>query len=146
LDRNELDGKTGLEHLIYLAEAEPQFFKKDIPTILLFIDRVFSHTYEDLAIENQTLEFMAVLLEHTTDILTEYPEAVKSLIEKTVKMMIKVDSEVEDTWYKPHEGFQDVEDETIDIDYVKLGKKLIIRYLTNVEDKGAVPYLFQLLS
>jgi hypothetical protein len=48
---------------------------------------------------------MAVLLEHTTDILTQFPEAVKSLIEKTVKMMIKVDSEVEDTWYKPHEGF-----------------------------------------
>lgn len=33
LGLDEIDGKAALEQLVYLAEAEPKFLKKDVPTL-----------------------------------------------------------------------------------------------------------------
>ena len=74
---------------------------------------------------------MATLLENTDDLLENTPEITNGLLEKTFRMMLGVDIEVEESWSKPHEGFQDKEDETTDIDYVKMGRNLISRILSN---------------
>ncbi len=59
--------------------------------------------------------------------------------------MFGVDAEVEETWSRPHEGFDDKDEETVDIDYVKLGRKLVSRFMYNGSGKDILPYLLSLI-
>ena len=101
---------------------------------------------EDLACKHLALEFFIAIIENAPHLVDNKPEMIRKLIDCIFKMMISVDVEVDDTWMKPAEGFQDRDsEEDVEIDYVKLGRKQITKVLSLTEEEGLEEYILSLI-
>jgi hypothetical protein len=101
-----------------------------------FIDHLFTLEACDITLRHMALEFFAVLLENTGDLLHERQAIANALITKTFAVMFSIDPEVEEGWNNPVESPEDQES-----DFVDLGRKLLSRYMHNCSAKDCLPHL-----
>lgn len=124
IEASEYDGKECLENMCALAESEYKFFKKQLDTVFQFVEHVNGLDLEDLAVKNSSLEFFVTIVENAPHLLDSRTEMIQKLVDSIFKMMLAVEPEVDESWSKPAEGFQDRDSEQeVEIDYVKLGRK-----------------------
>jgi hypothetical protein len=69
----------------------------------------------------ELLEASPKMVDNRLDLLSTVADAI-------FKMMLQVEVDVDESWLRPREGFQDkdgklTEEEGVEIDYVKLGRK-----------------------
>lgn len=64
------------------------------------------------------------IIENAPHLLDNRNELIQKLVDCIFKLMLAVDADVDESWMKPAEGFQDRDSEQeVEIDYVKLGRK-----------------------
>ena len=138
---DELEGKEALEALLDLAEAEPHFYSQHFDTMMSFLADVFG-LETSLGVKSLTVEMMVSLVERKPKLIRGNETRSKVLLEKVFMLMVSVDAEVEESWSRPPEGFQDKDDaEEIEIDYAQTGRKCISRLMESVGDEHLFPYL-----
>ena len=81
------------------------------------------------------------VIERIPSIVKKDQELLKQLIELIFKLMIDIDSDIEDEWCKPKEGFKDQEDGEDGEDNVNFGKGCIDKIISAVGDEICLPLL-----
>jgi uncharacterized metal-binding protein YceD (DUF177 family) len=71
-------------------------------------------------------------------------ETLKSLLELVFKLMIDIDSDIDESWMRPKEGFK-VEEEEEEEDSVHFGKTCVDRLVSSVGDEIILPLLSTLV-
>ena len=137
----EAEGREALEALLDLAEAEPHFFAQQFDTMVSFLTDIFG-LETGLGVKSLTVEMVVSLVERKPKLIRGNEGRCKVLLEKVFLLMVSVDAEVEESWSRPPEGFQDKDDaEEIEIDYAQTGRKCISRLMESVGDEHLFPFL-----
>ncbi len=63
-----------------------------------------------------------------------------------LRQMREVEAEGGENWLKTEEGFERKDDDDVEIDYVKLGSKMLSRILTSSVVQGSMNYILQLVQ
>lgn len=149
----EVDGKEALEDLSDMAEAEPKFFRKNLQVCYQFAEHILNMTLEDLGLKYLALEFLVTVAEKSSKLMMQNTQLTTSVVGLVFRLMTSVEYEIDDSWSRPKEGYQDVQDEDseeLDIDYVKRGRGLIARLVENIGDTKllpiVLPYIQQALA
>lgn len=142
LEKNTYSGSKALETLTELVQSEPKLFKSAFASTIELAQHICKKPALDIGIRNLTLEFAVSLAERIPTQIQKNVSLGTELLKLIFEMMIGIEEEVEDSWKIPDEGFceKDEEDEGgVDIDYAKIGRKLVSRLIDSVGDK----YLLQ---
>lgn len=90
-----------------LAEIEPAFFKPYFKEIYMQLKSVIAcQDFANSSIRQQPLEFVVTLIERKPSIAQKDVELIKDILEQIFKLMIDIDSDIEQEWLSPKEGFQ----------------------------------------
>lgn len=133
-----------------IAEVEPKFFQSKFKDIFLnTLDIVGKNDFANSSIRQQPLELYVTIVERVPNIVKKDTELLKQIIELIFKLMIDIDSDIEDSWLKPKEGFKDAgagdEDEEGE-DNVNFGKSCIDKIISAVGDELCLPILSEIVN
>lgn len=142
------DDETVLEEALVefneLAEVEPHFFKPHFKDIYLKLKEIVMYPdFANAQIRHQPLEFCVSLVERMPSILKKDTELLKDLLDLIFKLMIDIDSDIDESWMRPKEGFSAEEDEE---DNVNFGKGCVDRLVSSLGDEIMMPLLGQLVT
>ncbi len=87
----------------------------------MFQPIVAKNDYTNNSIRHQPVEFAVTMIERITSIAKKDHELLKSLLDLIFKLMIDIDSDIDEDWMRPKEGFK-VEEEEEEEDSVHFGK------------------------
>lgn len=137
-----------LKHLRDLAETEPKIFKGRIQIAYEFVDRVCALELDDLGLKHIALDFIVALAGRLNDEFLEKKQLCDNLCTKIFQMMLSVDEDVEPSWACPPEGFEEPEEDedSIEIDYAKLGRKQLTKMLEGVGESFLLPTVLGLIQ
>ena len=129
-------GSTALETLTELVQSEPKIFKQSFANCIELASHFCGKVDLDVGVKSLVLEFAVSLAERIPRQVQKDVKLGTSLMQLIFAMMVQVDSEVEDSWKVPEEGFCEKEEEEggINIDYAKVGRKLVSRLIDSVGD------------
>ena len=147
LQRDEYKCKRFLEYLSEVSESEPKVFKGHYNSVVELVTHIFSKPESDLSVKNLVLEFAVSVTERMTKRVHENTQLGEVLMQKTIEMMVSISPEVDESWERPEEGFQEKseEEEGFELDYAKVGRKLLTRLLDSVGDNYLVEPLLKLI-
>ena len=129
-----------------MADAEYKYFKNDMATVFAFVQHICWMTdLDDLGVKYLALEFYITILSSSSAHLLTDMDTFTKLVDCVFKMMLEVDVEVDESWNNPAEGFEDKDDDEVEIDYVKLGNKMLTRLLGNTSIEGGLTYILSLV-
>lgn len=80
------------------------------------------------------------MIERIPSIVKKDVDLLKMIIELVFRLMIDIDTDIEEDWLRPKEGFKDNEDED-DEDNVNFGKGCIDKIISAVGDEICLPLL-----
>jgi len=80
------------------------------------------------------------VIERIPSIVKKDVDLLKMIIELVFRLMIDIDTDIEEDWLRPKEGFKDNEDED-DEDNVNFGKGCIDKIISAVGDEICLPLL-----
>jgi hypothetical protein len=150
---SEVDGKEALEDLSDMAEAETKFFRKNLEVCYQFSEHILNMKLEDLGLKYLALEFLVTIAEKSPKLMVQNTQLTTQIVALVFRLMTSVEYEVDESWARPKEGYQDAQDEDseeLDIDYVKRGRRLIARLVENIGDTKmlpiVLPYIQQALA
>ena len=129
-----------------LAEVEPSFFKPNFKDIYTALKPVVA--YKDFAnntIRHQPLEFYCTIVERQPSIVKKDEALLRDLLEMIFQLMIDIDSDIDQSWMSPKEGFVDGGDEEEE-DNVTFGKGLVDRLVAGVGDGVMLPLIGTLVT
>lgn len=136
LSQDHYTGNKAIEILRELAESEPKVYKPYFTYLFELVQHIFSQSNVEISTKNLVLDFVVSVVERMPKQLQANLPLGEQLISRIMEMMVSIDPEVDESWGRPEEGFQDKEDEDggLDLDYAKVGRKLITRLLESVGD------------
>ena len=144
------DDETVLEDALVefneIAEIEPKFFRKNFKDLFIaFQPIVARNDYANSTIRHQPIEFAVTIVERLPQIVKKDQEVLKSILDLTFKLMIDIDTDIDQSWLKPKEGFK-VEEEEEEDDSVNFGKSCVDRLVSGVGEEIMLPLLSQLVQ
>ena len=142
LEKNTYSGSQALETLTELVQSEPKIFKPSFANSLELAYHICAKPGLEIGLKNLVLEFAVSLSERIPTQIKKNISLGTGLLKLVFEMMIAIDSEVDENWKSPEEGFCEKDEEEeggVDIDYAKVGRKLVTRLIDSVGDK----YLLQ---
>jgi len=130
-----------------IAEIEPKFFQSKFKAIFdSTIHIVTKSDFTNPSIRQQPIEFFVTVIERIPSIVKKNTELLSQLIEIVFKLMIDIDSDIEESWMKPAEGFKDNNDGEEGEDNVSFGKTCIDKIISAVGDEICLPLLSQIVN
>lgn len=144
------DEETNLEDSLLefndIAEAEPKFFKQHFQSIFQKFSGIMSKSdFTNTSIRHQPVEFLVTIVERVPSILKNNVDLLKALLDIVFKLMIDIDSDIEQSWMTPKEGYRVDEDEEEE-DGVNFGKGCIDRLVSCIGEEKLLPLLSQLVQ
>lgn len=128
-----------------LAEVEPAFFKPNFRDVYAKMKPIVSkNDFANNSIRHQPLEFFCTIVERQPSIVKKDEALLKDLLELIFQLMIDIDSEIDQAWLRPKEGFVDGGDDEEE-DNVAFGKGLVDRLVAGVGDQVMLPLIGQLV-
>ena len=143
VNQSEKDGEETLKNLRDLAETEPDYFKGKLNLAWELVEYICNMNTDNLGVKNLALDFIISL---SAKLETEFKKnqvLCEALCSQVFKVMVSIEQDVESTWATPPEGFEDNEDETIEIDYAKLGRKQVSRLIEGLGEDFLLPTVLQ---
>jgi len=136
IGNEETKGEEALKSLRDLAETEPGFFKSKMLVVYDFTDQVMKLNTESTGLKYLALDFQVTIAEGLYTKIQENKALGDAICKKVIEMMVNLGTEADETWCCPSEGFEekDNEDNDVEIDYAKLGRKLLTRMVESVGD------------
>ena len=136
LEKSVANAEEAIKSLRDLAETEPKFFQSRLNVVYEFLEHIMKLDSDHLGVKYLALDFQVTIAERLSTDFQENHNLCNAVCSKIFEMMISIEQEVYETWLKPEEGFQeeDREDSEIEIDYAKLGRKLLTRMLEGIGD------------
>lgn len=92
-------------------------------------------------IRQQPIEFYVTVIERIPSIVKKNTELLKNIIEIIFKLMIDIESDIEQSWLSPKEGFKDNDDGEDGEDNVNFGKGCIDKIISAVGDEICIPLM-----
>lgn len=86
------------------------------------------------------MEFLVTVVERIPAIVKKDVDTLKNLLDLIFKLMIDIESDIDDSWCKPKEGFRHEEDEEND-DGVEFGKTCVDRLVSSIGEETLLPLL-----
>ena len=139
IGQSEKDGEEALKNLRDLAETEEFYFKGKLNLAWELVQYVCALNTDNLGIKNLALDFIVSLAGKLDEEFKKNQQLCEALCAQIFKVMVSIEQDVESTWATPPEGFEDNEDETIEIDYAKLGRKQISRMVEGLGEDFILP-------
>jgi hypothetical protein len=139
IGQSEKDGEEALKNLRDLAETEEFYFKGRLNLSWELVEYVCGLSNDNLGIKNLALDFIVSLAGKLDDEFKKNVPLCEALCAQIFKVMVSIEQDVESSWATPPDGFEDNEDETIEIDYAKLGRKQISRLVEGLGDDFILP-------
>ncbi|CAG9316983.1 unnamed protein product [Blepharisma stoltei] len=149
IENHQIHAEEALNHLRDLAETEPKYFKNRIQIAYEFVDRVCNLQTENLGIKHLALEFIVALAGRLNLEFQEKKDIATNLCTKIFQMMLSIDEDVDPAWACPPEGFEEPDDEDeegVEIDYAKLGRKQLTKMLEGVGESFLLPTVLGLIQ
>ncbi|CAG9331653.1 unnamed protein product [Blepharisma stoltei] len=148
IEKNEVSGEEALIALRDLTESEPKFFKPQLQLAYNFVTNICQLNIENSGLKYLAIEFLVCIAERLSIEMENAKAFAEAVCNMIFKVMLTIDSEIEESWFVPPEGYQEQEDEegSIDIDYAKRGRKLLSRLLEGVGDTQLMPYVLTLIQ
>ncbi|CAG9327523.1 unnamed protein product [Blepharisma stoltei] len=130
-------GNKSLELLRELVDSEPKIFKPSILHCFELIHHLCNKQGLDISSKNLALEFIVCVCERMPKVIHQNVQLAVQTISKIMEMMVGIDQEIDEAWKVPEEGFQDKDDEEgdLEMDYAKIGRRLISRLIEAVGDR-----------
>lgn len=123
-----------------LAEIEPIFFKPYFADVYAALKPIVAHQdFANANIRQQPLEFVVTLVERKPNLVSKNTELLKDILEQIFKLMIDIDSDIEQEWLSPKEGFTQEGDE--EEDHVAFGKTCVDRMVSSIGDGIMLPLI-----
>lgn len=139
-EQDEVVLEDALVEFNELAEIEPIFFKPYFADVYSALKPIIA--YADFANPNlrqQPLEFVITLVERKPSFVQKNNDLLKDILESVFKLMIEIDSEIDQEWMRPKEGFtQDGDEEE---DHVSFGKNCVDRLVSSIGDGIMLPLI-----
>jgi len=139
VNQSEKDGEEALKNLRDLAETEPEYFKGKLNLSWELVEYICNMTTDNLGVKNLALDFIVSLAGKLDSEFKKNQTLCEALCTQIFKVMVSIEQDIESTWAVPPEGFEDNEDETIEIDYAKLGRKQISRLVEGLGEDFLLP-------
>jgi importin-5 len=130
-----------------IAEIEPKFFQARFKEIFQnTMDVVGKSDFTNPLIRQQPIEFYVTVIERVPSIVKKDEELLKQMIELIFKLMVDIDSTIEDDWMRPKEGFNDSGNNDEGEDNVNFGKSCIDKIISAVGEQKCLPILSQIVD
>jgi vesicle coat complex subunit len=94
----------------------------------------------------QPIEFFVTVVERIPSIAKKNKELLQNLIEVIFKLMIEIESDIEESWLKPIEGFKENDEGEEGEDNVNFGKGCIDKIISAVGDEICLPLLSAIVN
>ena len=143
------DDETVLEDALVefneLAEIEPSFFKPYFKEIYQQMKPIINHQdFANTTIRHQPLEFIVTLVERQPSIVKKDLDLLKDILEVIFRLMIDIDSDIDESWLRPKEGF--IADGDEEEDNVNFGKGCVDRLVSSIGDEIMLPLIGTLVT
>lgn len=144
------DDETILEDALIefneIAEIEPKFFRKNFKDLFLHFSPIVGKSdFTNLTIRHQPIEFFVTVIERQPSIVKKDVETLKAVLDVIFKLMIDIDSDIDESWMRPKEGFKADEEEEED-DAVHFGKTCVDRLVASIGEEIMLPLLNMLVT
>ena len=144
------DDETVLEDALVefneMAEIEPKFFRKHFKDLFLaFSQIVAKNDYTNSTIRHQPVEFFVTVVERIPTVVKKDIDTLKALLDMIFKLMIDIESDIEESWMRPREGFRADEEEEEE-DSVHFGKSCVDRLVSSIGEEIMLPLLSTLVQ
>ena len=124
-----------------LAEVEPAFFKPNFKDVYAKMKPIVSkNDFANNSIRHQPLEFFCTIVERQPSIVKKDEALLKDLLELIFQLMIDIDSDIDESWLRPKEGYVDGGDDEEE-DNVAFGKGLVDRLVAGIGDQVMLPLI-----
>ena len=105
---------------------------------------VLKNDYTNTNIRHQPLELFVTVVERIPAIVKKDVDTLKNILDLIFKIMIDIDSDIDESWCRPKEGFRQEEDEEDD-DGVTFGKTCVDRLVASIGEEIMLPLLSHLV-
>lgn len=125
-----------------IAEIEPKFFQSNFSNIFAGTSEIVR--YKDFCnpqICQQPIEFFVSVIERIPSIVKKNQDLLKSIIGIVFELMIQIESDIDEDWLRPKEGFRENQGGEETEDNVNFGKGCIDKIISAVGDKICLPLL-----
>jgi hypothetical protein len=123
-----------------MADAEPKFFKESFGDLFEVFNQII--TKSDIlnnTIRHQPIEFLTTIAERQPSLLIQNEKYLKGMLDTVFKLMIDIDSEIDENWGDPKDPAQVKEE--VDEDTVVFGKEVIDRLLSSIGEDTLLPLI-----
>lgn len=141
IQQNASEAKEAVECLITIAETEPKFYCETFDVLLEFMQHVFQ-LQTDAGLKSLVLETVVHVVGRKPKLLKSQEQRCVKVLDAVFALMLSVEPAVEEGWLRPPEGFQDrevEEEDSEDIDYAKVGRRVVTRLLEAVGEACLLP-------
>jgi len=109
-----------------MADSEPKFFKNHFEDLFKVFNGIIAHSDNlNSTIRHQPVEFLTTIAERQPSLLKDNEKYLKGMLDTVFKLMIDIDTEIEESWGNPKDPAQVKEE--VDEDTVVFGKEVIDR-------------------
>lgn len=154
MNANKADDEVVLKEALVefneIAEFEPKFFEPKFKEIFeAFSQIVENGDFTDPLVRHQPLDFFVMTVERLPNICAKDDELLRRLFDLVFKLMIDIDSDIEESWMRPKEGFiEEAEDGAGEgqSDNLHFGKSCIDNIVASVGDQKCLPHLSAIVN
>ena len=146
INASEKDGEDALKSLRDLAETEPKYFRTKLDISWDLVNYVCQLETENLGLKNLAIDFIVSLARPLESEFKANKALCEALCQQVFKIMVSIEASVEESWSRPPEGFEDVEDDTIEIDYANQGRKQITKLVEGLGEDFLLPTVLALIQ
>lgn len=144
------DEETVLEDALVefneMAEIEPKFFRRHFKELFIHFSQIVAKDdYTNPLIRHQPVEFFVTVVERVPTVVKKDQDTLKALLDLIFKLMIDIDSDIEESWMRPKEGFKADEEEEEE-DSVHFGKTCVDRLVSSIGEEIMLPLLSTLVQ
>ena len=97
-------------------------------------------------VRQQPVEFYVTVVERVPSIVKKDQDLLRQLIETIFKLMVDIEAEIEESWMRPKEGFNDAGGGDEGEDNVNFGKSCIDKIISAVGEEKCLPLLSSLVE
>ena len=136
-------GEDVLSTLADIADAEPKFFKASFSYVIEFVRAfVFDKNVDDSSLKEMAISILISIVERIPALVKKDNEKLKGIILMLFHEMVSIESEIDEDWIKPPEGFKDDhENGEVENDEVHFGMQGVDRLISSIGEKIMLPIL-----
>lgn len=125
-----------------IAEIEPKFFQSKFKLIFESTVNIVSKTdFTNPQICQLPIEFYVTVIERIPSLAKKNKDVLQNLIEVIFKLMIAIESDIDESWLRPKEGYRENDEGEEGEDNVNFGKGCIDKIISAVGDELCLPLL-----